>query len=76
VAQLAACWQSSANWPGTDPCELQYSHTILTAPGGAVRHAGLSTARASGSVVFAGAQDHVLASEPDDVNNDRIERAA
>jgi hypothetical protein len=44
VAQLAACWQSSTTWPGTNPCELQYSHVVVAAPG---------------SVVFEGAQDHV-----------------
>lgn len=58
VAQLAACWQSSANWPGTNPCELQYAHAIL-APGGAVRHGGVSSHGATGAVVFTGAQDHV-----------------
>lgn len=59
VAQLAACWQGSANWPGTNPCELQYAHAIATAAGGAVRHGGRSHPSAGGAVVFTGAQDHV-----------------
>jgi hypothetical protein len=59
VAQLAACWQGSASWPGTNPCELQYAHTVATVSGGAGRQAGPSRAHPPGSVVNTGVQDHV-----------------
>ena len=60
VAQLAACWQGSISWPGTNPCELQYAHVVPTASEGGVVHARYKAGGGrSGQVVYSGAADHV-----------------
>ena len=46
VAQLAACWMSSASWPNGSPCQLTYSQSILQSENGA-------------PVSYAGSQNHV-----------------
>jgi hypothetical protein len=46
VAQLAACWLGTTEWPGKPACDLQYSQAILQSANGS-------------AVSYAGSQDHV-----------------